>query len=76
MRRHPVLLLERPLEAREASRAAQRRERHRERGGRAGADRRRERGTLLPRGLEPREEKGSFLSKIYTSVMGRTAAAQ
>ena len=27
-------------------------------------------------GLEPREEKGSFLSKIYSSVMGRTAAAQ
>ena len=27
-------------------------------------------------GLEPREEKTSFLSKIYRSVIGRTAAAE
>ncbi|MFD0934838.1 outer membrane protein assembly factor BamD [Methylobacterium trifolii] len=27
-------------------------------------------------GLEPREEKSSFLSRVYSSVMGRTASAQ
>ena len=27
-------------------------------------------------GLEPREEKSSFLSKVYRSVMGRTASAE
>ena len=27
-------------------------------------------------GLEPREEKGSWLSKIYRGVIGRTAAAE